>query len=433
MRECRDLDRLVLGYFAEKREFGRLAAVALAEQVANVRWRTELLARRRAADDALAAARASLCITRTASTSRLMTTVGEVRLHTAIDRRDDVHRLVAAEISRLHGARRDRLAQLMRQLHNVSVAKDALLSSASQITDIDVATVHAIARHELLERHYPSGAADGFLVDEPLVAAVSSDTDDAVLVHLETDENATVAEGALTAAGVRVHRDPTFDPSGRNGSAWLRSWVLPPRDGGTGCSFTVPPPTLSALSGDAEFGDKLLDAAPDVVADAAYGVDALSGRVVEVPVQVPLSGEDGQASPQPIDTSTSEVSRSRRRVSAGLAGDVDADLAHRLHGDGVDPVGRFGPGGADLDESPARCSSQPAAIWDRPALCTQTNRTLGFGHRASPRRRQRDHASSAAVRPDTAPARGPHPRRARRVGPRRTPARTRGRCRRRCR
>src|SRR3712207_7168850 len=28
--------------------------------------------------------------------------------------------------------------------------------------------------------------------------------------------------------------------------------------------------------------------------------------------------------------------------------------------------------------SPARCRSQPAAIWERPALCTQTNSTLGF-------------------------------------------------------
>src|SRR5690606_14215483 len=26
----------------------------------------------------------------------------------------------------------------------------------------------------------------------------------------------------------------------------------------------------------------------------------------------------------------------------------------------------------------ARCDSQPAAIWERPALCTQTNRTLGL-------------------------------------------------------
>src|SRR4051794_13331763 len=28
--------------------------------------------------------------------------------------------------------------------------------------------------------------------------------------------------------------------------------------------------------------------------------------------------------------------------------------------------------------SPARWRSHPAAIWDRPALCTQTNRTLGL-------------------------------------------------------
>jgi hypothetical protein len=28
--------------------------------------------------------------------------------------------------------------------------------------------------------------------------------------------------------------------------------------------------------------------------------------------------------------------------------------------------------------SPARWRSQPAAIWERPALCTQTNSTLGL-------------------------------------------------------
>ena len=35
-----------------------------------------------------------------------------------------------------------------------------------------------------------------------------------------------------------------------------------------------------------------LDAAPDLVADRADGVDALPGRVVELPVLVALAGED---------------------------------------------------------------------------------------------------------------------------------------------
>src|SRR3954465_9110304 len=38
-----------------------------------------------------------------------------------------------------------------------------------------------------------------------------------------------------------------------------------------------------------------------------------------------------------------------------------------------------GPAGGTSTVSPARCRSQPAAICDRPALCTQTNSTLGRG------------------------------------------------------
>ena len=49
-------------------------------------------------------------------------------------------------------------------------------------------------------------------------------------------------------------------------------------------------------------------------------------------------------------------------------------------GDGrVDLVGGLGAGGADLDASPARGGrSSAAAIWERPALWTQTNRTSGM-------------------------------------------------------
>ena len=93
-----------------------------------------------------------------------------------------------------------------------------------------------------------------------------------------------------------------------------------------------------------------------------------------------LPGKIGQASPQPMVITTSQAwTASTVRIFGVCRGDVDADLAHRLDGDRVHLVGGRGPGGADLDgvagEVPA---SQPAAIWERPALWTQTNRTEGL-------------------------------------------------------
>ncbi|KPC77113.1 hypothetical protein ADL26_03645, partial [Thermoactinomyces vulgaris] len=92
------------------------------------------------------------------------------------------------------------------------------------------------------------------------------------------------------------------------------------------------------------------DAPLDLVADRADGVDALAGRVVELPVQILLAGEvragvaaaHGDAHVGGLDGVEGEDLRL-------LGGDVDAHLFHRLDGGGVDLVGRCRSGGADFD------------------------------------------------------------------------------------
>ena len=55
-------------------------------------------------------------------------------------------------------------------------------------------------------------------------------------------------------------------------------------------------------------------------------------------------------------------------------GDVDADLGHRGTATGLIWSAGSDPAERTSMRSPARCWSQPAAIWDRPALWTHTNR-----------------------------------------------------------
>src|SRR4051794_19074270 len=115
------------------------------------------------------------------------------------------------------------------------------------------------------------------------------------------------------------------------------------------------PPVLivrraGSAGGDRQFGDQLLDPAFDLVTDRANRVDALTGGVVEFPVEVALAGEAG-----------ADVAAADRDQHVGgfgclvieqawrVRGDVDADFLHGPHRDGVDPVGGFGSGGADLD------------------------------------------------------------------------------------
>ena len=103
-------------------------------------------------------------------------------------------------------------------------------------------------------------------------------------------------------------------------------------------------------SGGRDLRDQGLDAGPDLVADRAYGVHALAGRVVELPVLVALAREDRTG-----------VAAAHRDHHVGLphrvggeqlrrtGGDVDAVLGHRGDRGRVHLVGRRRAGREDLD------------------------------------------------------------------------------------
>ena len=80
-----------------------------------------------------------------------------------------------------------------------------------------------------------------------------------------------------------------------------------------------------------EAADEDLDAAADLVADRADGVDAEAGGVVELPVLVALAGEQraGVTAAHRDDDvgGADDLVGPRLRV---LGGDVDADLGHRV-------------------------------------------------------------------------------------------------------
>ena len=126
-----------------------------------------------------------------------------------------------------------------------------------------------------------------------------------------------------------------------------------------------------------EVGEQGPGTAIDLVADRPHRLDALAGGVVEVPVLVSLPGIDRARVAAPHRGSRRTRARTlgeRLRVSLR---DVDVDLAHRLDHGGVDLVRGSAARGPHDDAALAWWSSRPAAIWLRPALCTQTNSTSG--------------------------------------------------------
>ena len=154
--------------------------------------------------------------------------------------------------------------------------------------------------------------------------------------------------------------------------------------------YRVVPETITAL-GDilhttvlqarlrGDLGDQVFDELLDLVPDGADGVDALAGGSVSFQSRYRLPGKTGQASPQPMVMHTSEawtasvvrifgvwaeMSMPTSRIASTTAGlTVSA---------GADPAERTST------RSPARWDSHAAAIWDRPALWTQTKSTEGF-------------------------------------------------------
>jgi hypothetical protein len=90
----------------------------------------------------------------------------------------------------------------------------------------------------------------------------------------------------------------------------------------------------------------------DVVPDQADGVEALSGRVVEFPVLLALSGEDrAGVTAAHGDDDVGLFDGIDGEELGGLGVDVDALLSHRVYRRGVYLVGGFGAGGTDLDST----------------------------------------------------------------------------------
>src|SRR5690625_714372 len=105
----------------------------------------------------------------------------------------------------------------------------------------------------------------------------------------------------------------------------------------------------SGLRGE-ELGQQALDPAADVVADLADGLDALAGGVGQLPVLVADTGEvRADVAATHGDDDVGGFHGVGGEDFGLVGGDVDAKLLHRLDSDGVDLVGRGGPGGADLD------------------------------------------------------------------------------------
>src|SRR5690606_18787682 len=105
-----------------------------------------------------------------------------------------------------------------------------------------------------------------------------------------------------------------------------------------------------ATQGSGQLGDEATNPALDVVADDAYGVDSLPGGVVELPVLVALAGKHRARIPAPHrdDHVRGPYCVGGEQLRA-FGGDVDTHFSHRFDYGGVELVGGFGAGGADLD------------------------------------------------------------------------------------
>src|SRR5690606_23821946 len=101
-----------------------------------------------------------------------------------------------------------------------------------------------------------------------------------------------------------------------------------------------------------ELGDELLHTGANLVTDRADRLDALTGRVVELPVLVPLARKDRAGIPTAHGDHHVGCLDGRRGEDLRLrGGDVDADLPHRLDGDRVDLFRRGRACRADLDSA----------------------------------------------------------------------------------
>src|SRR5690606_24280585 len=113
---------------------------------------------------------------------------------------------------------------------------------------------------------------------------------------------------------------------------------------------TSPAPAPRSSSVGKYLGQQCFDPATDVVADGTHRVEALPGRVVELPVFVALTREVGA---DVAATHRDDDIRVLHRVGGEdlglLGGDVDAELGHRVDGGRVDLIRGHRSGGAHLD------------------------------------------------------------------------------------
>ena len=112
---------------------------------------------------------------------------------------------------------------------------------------------------------------------------------------------------------------------------------------------------VSAFEGDAEGREESAHADLDVVADGADGVDGSSRGVLELPVLM-ISSVQGFGNSVAMSMPTSAMARTAAWFTS-LPGSEPPDQAMALPS--------------------ARWLNQPSAIWDRPALWTQRNSTVG--------------------------------------------------------
>jgi hypothetical protein len=128
--------------------------------------------------------------------------------------------------------------------------------------------------------------------------------------------------------------------------------------------------------GAVELGEQRVDAPGDLVAGCAHGVDRLPFGVFDLPVEVALAwdlwaGVSGSHRDHDIGPLGELPGEQLRR----LVTQVDSKLVHHRDHFRVDLLGGRGSRRACLVRFAGARLNRAWLIWERPALCTHTNRT----------------------------------------------------------
>lgn len=99
-----------------------------------------------------------------------------------------------------------------------------------------------------------------------------------------------------------------------------------------------------------EFGDELLNAVPDFVADKAHSIEALSSRIVQLPVEVAFASEERANVPAAHgDDDVAGLDCVGGEDFGLLFGKIDALFPHGFDNDWIDGICWGRSGGADFD------------------------------------------------------------------------------------